>query len=124
MLEKDFTLSNGEITKSVFPPQQSFQINKNDKIVNFNAFSKLFENDTALVTTSHHTVSLHDKIDKIISPLPTKVKGKEKVAHSSLQPPPEIDKFKLKDYSDLENFLEKKFKGSGAQPINAENFLQ
>ncbi|KAG5605751.1 hypothetical protein H5410_027243 [Solanum commersonii] len=38
MLERDFTLSNGEITKSVFPPQQSFQINKNEKIVNFNAF--------------------------------------------------------------------------------------
>ncbi|KAG5568233.1 hypothetical protein H5410_064753 [Solanum commersonii] len=49
----DFTLSNGEITRSVFPPQQSFQINKNDKIVNFNAFSKLLENDTALVTVQH-----------------------------------------------------------------------
>ncbi|KAG5570660.1 hypothetical protein H5410_060426 [Solanum commersonii] len=68
-----------------------------------------------------HIVSLHDKI---ISLLPTKVKGKEKVAHNSLQPPPEIDNFKLKDYLDLENFLEKKFKGSGAQTINAENFLQ
>ncbi|KAG5570661.1 hypothetical protein H5410_060427 [Solanum commersonii] len=38
---KDFTLSNGEITKLVFPPQQSFQINKNDEIMNFNVFSKL-----------------------------------------------------------------------------------
>ncbi|KAG5570731.1 hypothetical protein H5410_060497, partial [Solanum commersonii] len=47
MIERDFTLSNGEITKSVFPPLASFQINKNDRIVNFNAFSKLFENDTA-----------------------------------------------------------------------------
>ncbi|KAG5609780.1 hypothetical protein H5410_021061 [Solanum commersonii] len=144
MLEKDFTLSNGEITKLVFPPQQSFQINKNDKSVNFNAFSKLFENDTALVTTSHvnaviiqnnyaniymsilgeHIVSLHDKVDKIIYLLPTKVKGKEKIAHSSLQPPLEIDNFKLKEYSDLENFLEKKFNGGGVQPINTENFLQ
>ncbi|KAG5572443.1 hypothetical protein H5410_062209 [Solanum commersonii] len=132
MLEKDFTLSNGEITKSIFPPQQCFQINKNDRIVNFNAFSNLFENDTALVTShvnaiikqnnyaniymsilGEHIVSLHDKMDKIITLLPTK-----------LITPPEIDNFKLKDYSDLENFLEKKFKGSGAQPINAENFLQ
>ncbi|KAG5609743.1 hypothetical protein H5410_021024 [Solanum commersonii] len=133
MLEKDFTLSNGEITKSVFPPQQSFQINKNDKIVNFNVFSKLFENDTALVTTSHvnaiikqnnyaniytsilgeHIVSFHDK-----------VKGKEKVVHSSLQPPPEIDNFRIKDFLDLENFLEKKCKGGAVQLVNTENFLQ
>ncbi|KAG5628556.1 hypothetical protein H5410_000273 [Solanum commersonii] len=142
MLERDFTLSNGEITKSVFPPQQSFQINKNDKIVNFNAFSKLFENDTALITTQHinvmikqnnyaniymsilgdHVISLHEKVDKLIALLPTKLKGKEKVGHSSLQPPPEIEDFKIKDYSDLENFLEKKFKGGGVQPINVENF--
>ncbi|KAH0681863.1 hypothetical protein KY289_019615 [Solanum tuberosum] len=142
MLERDFTLSNGEITKSIFRPQQSFQINKNDRIVNFNAFSKLFENDAALVTAQHvnvmikqnncaniymsilgdHIVSLHDKVDKIISLLPTKSKGKEKVAHSSLQPSPEIKDFKIKDYSDLEHFLEKKFKGGGVQPLNAENF--
>ncbi|KAG5630149.1 hypothetical protein H5410_001866 [Solanum commersonii] len=127
MLERDFTLSNGEITKSVFPPQQSFQINKNDKIVNFNAFSKLFENDTAIITAQHvnvmikknnyaniymsilgdHVISLHEKVDKLISMLPTKLKGKEKIAHSSLQLPPEIEDFKIKDYSDLENFLEK-----------------
>ncbi|KAH0634029.1 hypothetical protein KY284_036815 [Solanum tuberosum] len=69
-----------------------------------------------------HIVSLHDKVDKIISLLPTKSKGKEKVAHSSLQPPPEIEDFKIKDYSDLEHFLEKKFKGVGVQPLNVENF--
>ncbi|KAG5571691.1 hypothetical protein H5410_061457 [Solanum commersonii] len=139
--KRDFMLSNGEITKSVFPPLQSFQINKNDKIVNFNAFSKLFENDTALVTTQHanvmikknnyaniymsilgeHIIYLHDKVDKIISLLPTKIKGKEKIAHSSLQPPPEIEDFKIKDYSDLEKFLEKRFTG-GVHPINADNF--
>ncbi|KAG5630260.1 hypothetical protein H5410_001977 [Solanum commersonii] len=144
MLEKDFTLSNGEITKSVFPPQQTFHINRNDKVVNFNAFSKLFENDTALVTTSHvnamikqnnyaniymsilgeHIVSLNDKVDKLISLLPTKMKGKEKMAHSSLQPPPDIDNFKIKDYSDLEDFLAKKFKGGSLQPINARDFSE
>ncbi|KAG5579688.1 hypothetical protein H5410_050315 [Solanum commersonii] len=142
MLGRDFTLSNGEITKLVFPPQQSFQINKNDRIVNLNAFSKLFENDTALIIAQHvntmikqnnyaniymsilgdHVISLHEKVNKLISLLPTKLKGKEKVAHSSLQPPPEIEDFKIKDYSDLENFLEKRFKGGGVQPINVENF--
>ncbi|KAG5589384.1 hypothetical protein H5410_039898 [Solanum commersonii] len=95
MLERDFTLSNGEITRSVFPPQQSFQIHKNDKIVNFNAFSKLLENDTALVTVQHvnaiikqnnyaniymsilgeHIMSLHEKVDRLLTLLPTKVKG-------------------------------------------------
>ncbi|KAG5599852.1 hypothetical protein H5410_031222 [Solanum commersonii] len=139
--QKDFTLSNREITKSVFPPQQCFQINKNDKVVNFNTFSKLFKNNTTLVTTLHvnamikqnnyvniymsilgeHIISLHDTVDKLISLLPTKIKGKEKVAHSSLQPPPDIDDFKIKDYSDLEDFLAKEFKGGGLQPINARN---
>ncbi|KAG5611427.1 hypothetical protein H5410_022708 [Solanum commersonii] len=101
----DFTLSNREITRSVFPPQQSFQINKNDKIVDFNAFSKLLGNDTALVTVQH-------------------VKSKEKVTHSSLQPPPDIEDFKIKDYSDLESFLEKKFKGGGVQPLDTDNFIE
>ncbi|KAG5582689.1 hypothetical protein H5410_053316, partial [Solanum commersonii] len=138
------SICHGEITKSVFRPQQSFQINKNDKIVNFNVFSKLFENDTALITAQHinvmikqnnyaniymnilgdHVISLHEKVDNLIALLPTKVKGKEKVAHSSLQPPPEIEDFKIKDYSDLENFLEKKFKGGGVQPIDVENFIE
>ncbi|KAG5610517.1 hypothetical protein H5410_021798 [Solanum commersonii] len=83
MQEKDFTLSIREITKSVFPPQQSFQINKNDRI-----------------------------------------KGKEKVVHRSFQPPPDIDDFKIKDYSDVEDFLAKKFKGGGLQHINAKNFSE
>ncbi|KAG5632679.1 hypothetical protein H5410_004396 [Solanum commersonii] len=68
-----------------------------------------------------HVISLHEKDDKLITLLPTKIKGKDKVAHSSVQPPPDIEDFKIKDYSDLENFLEKKFKG-GVQPIDVENF--
>ncbi|KAH0652525.1 hypothetical protein KY289_030203 [Solanum tuberosum] len=71
-----------------------------------------------------HIISLHEKIDRLISLLPIKSKGKEKVAHSSLQPPPDIEYFKIKDYFDLENFLEKKFKGGGVQPINVENFME
>ncbi|KAG5572771.1 hypothetical protein H5410_062537 [Solanum commersonii] len=62
--------------------------------------------------------------DGITALLPTKVKGKEKVAHSSLQPPPDSENFKIKGYSDLEHFLEKKFKGGGVQPIDAENFIE
>ncbi|KAG5590988.1 hypothetical protein H5410_041502 [Solanum commersonii] len=53
-------------------------------------------------------------------------KGKEKVAHSSIQPPLEIEDFKLKDYLDLENFLENKFKGdsviSKLPPPEIEDF--
>ncbi|KAG5630257.1 hypothetical protein H5410_001974 [Solanum commersonii] len=69
-----------------------------------------------------HIVSLHDKVDKLISLLPTRLKGKEKVAHSSLQPPLDIDNFKIKDYSDLEDFLAKKLRGGGLQPLNVRNF--
>ncbi|KAG5599574.1 hypothetical protein H5410_030944, partial [Solanum commersonii] len=41
-----------------------------------------------------------------------------------LQPPPDIEDFKIKDYSELESFLEKKFKGGGVQPIDADNFIE
>jgi len=71
-----------------------------------------------------HIVSLHDKLDKLISLLPTKTKGKEKVAHSSIQTPPEISDFKLKDFSDLEDFLEKKFKGGSLKPIKVDKFSE
>ncbi|KAG5590783.1 hypothetical protein H5410_041297 [Solanum commersonii] len=98
MLERDFTLSNGEITKS---------------IVNFNAFSKLFENDTALITAQHVNVMIkqNNYANIYMSILGDHVKGKEKIVHSSLQPPPDIEDFKIKDNSELESFLEKKFKG-------------
>ncbi|KAG5615834.1 hypothetical protein H5410_015658 [Solanum commersonii] len=69
-----------------------------------------------------HIMSLHEKVDKLLTLLPTKVKGKEKVTHSSLQPPPDIEDFKIKDYSDLESFLEKKFKGGGVQPLDTAGF--
>ncbi|KAH0776463.1 hypothetical protein KY290_007874 [Solanum tuberosum] len=52
------------------------------------------------------------------------MKGKEKMPHSSLQPLPDIDNFKIKDYSDLEDFLAKKFKGGSLQPINARDFSE
>ncbi|KAG5573220.1 hypothetical protein H5410_062986 [Solanum commersonii] len=105
---------------------------------------EITENDTALVTVQHvnaiikqnnyaniymsilgeHIMSLHEKVDRLLTLLPTKVKGKERVTHSSLQPPPDIEDFKLKDYSDLESFLEKKFKGGRVQPINEDHFIE
>ncbi|KAG5571641.1 hypothetical protein H5410_061407 [Solanum commersonii] len=144
MIEKDFTLSTGEVAKYVFPPLQSFQINKDDKTVYFNAFSKLFEDNTALVTTQHINVmikqhnyaniymsilgeqitSLHGNVDKLLSKLNSNNKGKEKVANISIQPPPEISDFKLKDFSDLEDFLEKRFKGCNLKPLKVNNLSE
>ncbi|KAG5592391.1 hypothetical protein H5410_042905 [Solanum commersonii] len=71
-----------------------------------------------------HIMSLYEKVDRLLTLLPTKLKGKEKVTHSSLQPPPDIKDFKIKDYSDLESFLEKKFKGGGVQPLDTDNFIE
>lgn len=68
-------------------PQQSFQIEKDNKVVYFTAFAKLLENDTALITSQHvnmmlkqhnyaniymsilgeQIVSLHERVDKILS---------------------------------------------------------
>ncbi|KAH0730180.1 hypothetical protein KY289_001368 [Solanum tuberosum] len=61
--------------------------------------------------TNNEVTSLHDNVDKLLSKLNSNNKGKEKVANTSIQPPPEIDDFKIKDFSDLEKFLEKRFKG-------------
>ncbi|KAG5573150.1 hypothetical protein H5410_062916 [Solanum commersonii] len=56
-------------------------------------------------------MSLHEKVDRLLTVLPTKVKGKEKVTHSSLQPPPDIEGFKIKDYSDLEKLISTRPRG-------------
>jgi len=54
MLEQDYKLSDGTITKSLLPPQQSFQIEKDNKTIYFTAFAELFDdNDTALITSKH-----------------------------------------------------------------------
>ncbi|KAG5580726.1 hypothetical protein H5410_051353 [Solanum commersonii] len=68
-----------------------------------------------------HIVTLHDKIDKLISQLNFDHKGKGKVAQPNIQPPPEIEDFKLKDFSDLENFLERTFKGNNLKPLKVNN---
>ncbi|KAG5619156.1 hypothetical protein H5410_018980 [Solanum commersonii] len=142
MIERDFTLSIGEITKSVFPPLQFFQIEKDDKIVYFNALAKLFEDNTALITAQHINIiikqqnctniymsiigeqitSVHDRIDKLLSKVNSNTKGKEKVANTSVQPPPEIEDFKLKNLSDLESLLERKFKGLNMKPLSVDDF--
>lgn len=43
MLEQDYKLSDGTITKSLLPPQQYLEIEKNDKTVYFIAFAELFD---------------------------------------------------------------------------------
>ncbi|KAG5605044.1 hypothetical protein H5410_026536 [Solanum commersonii] len=48
-------------------------------------------------------------------------KGNGKVDQPSIQPPPEIEDFKLKDFSDLENFLEITFKGNNLKPLKVNN---
>ncbi|KAG5570730.1 hypothetical protein H5410_060496 [Solanum commersonii] len=54
-----------------------------------------------------HIVSLQDKVDKLISLTNSNSMGKEKVAHSN-----------------LEHFLEKKFKGGSLNPLKVNNFCE
>ncbi|KAG5621177.1 hypothetical protein H5410_006395 [Solanum commersonii] len=60
--------------------------------------------------------SLHDNVDKLLFKLNSNNKGKEKVANTSIQPHPKIEDFKIKDFSYLEKFLEKRFKGGNLKP--------
>lgn len=132
MLERDYKLTDGSITKSVLPPQQSFQIEKDNKTVHFTAFAELFNDDTALITAKHvkiliqqnnytnvymgilgdQILSLHDKINHIYSTIEKSKasdKGKGR-ASTSIQPPPEIKDFKLSKHDNIERWLEEKYK--------------
>lgn len=133
VLERNYKLMNGECSTSAYPPQQPFQIEKEGKICNFLAYSKLFENDTlqitckqinTLIEQNNYTnyflntlgeqiILLHDRVESIISLINDK-HYKEKtfqnsIATPSIQPPPEIKDFKLKSTSELEKILENKF---------------
>ncbi|KAG5576769.1 hypothetical protein H5410_056903 [Solanum commersonii] len=100
--EQDYKLSNGTITKSLIPPQQSLQIEKDNKIVHFTAFAKLFDdNNTALITSKH-------------SKIPDK--GKEK-ATPTIQPPPEIKDFKLSKLDNIERLLQERFQRLNINPL-------
>ncbi|KAH0633381.1 hypothetical protein KY284_036167 [Solanum tuberosum] len=66
--------------------------------------------------------SIHDNVDKLLSRINSNTKGKEKVGNTSIQPPPEIRYFKLKDFSDLESLLEKRFKGCSLKPLGTDDF--
>ncbi|KAF3661483.1 hypothetical protein FXO37_12910 [Capsicum annuum] len=86
---REFKLPTGETTTSVFLPQQSFQIKKDNKVVHFTVFAKLIDNDTAVITAQNvntmlkqhnyanyyisilgeQIISLHEKIDKVRSDL-------------------------------------------------------
>uniref|UniRef100_A0A3Q7IE97 CCHC-type domain-containing protein n=1 Tax=Solanum lycopersicum TaxID=4081 RepID=A0A3Q7IE97_SOLLC len=121
MLECDYKLLDGTITKSFLPPQHFFQIEKDNKIVHFTAFADLFNDDTILLTTKHiriliqqreHILSLHDKVShicSIIEKFKVSNKGKEK-ATASIQPPSEINDFKLSKLGNIERWLEGKYK--------------
>ncbi|KAG5570699.1 hypothetical protein H5410_060465 [Solanum commersonii] len=66
--------------------------------------------------------SIHDNADKLLSRINSNTKGKDKVTNTSIQPPPEIGDFRLKDFSDLKSFLEKKFKGCSLKLLGVDNF--
>ena len=141
MLERDYKLPDGTITKSFLPAQQSFQIKKDNKIVHFTAFADLFNDDTALLSTKRiririqqsnytnaymrilgeHILSLHDKVSHICSIIEkSKVsdKGKEK-AIASIQPPPEIKDFKVSKPDNIKRWLVEKYKKDlGLNPLH------
>ena len=139
VLERNYKLSTGRNLQQVYPPQQSFQIEKGNH--SFLTFAKLLEDETLPVTCKQinrmieqqnytnlfinvlgeHLTSLSERVDlvlKTINPnlslnsnIPLKEKEKEQdSACPNIQPPPEIADFKLKSMKELEKFLTEKFK--------------
>ena len=53
VIEINYKLESGKVYQGLYPPQQAFYIEKNGKIHNFSAFSKLIETDTLTVTCKH-----------------------------------------------------------------------
>ena len=135
VLERNYNLQNGKIYKGLYPPQQAFHIEKNEKIHNFLPFAKLLENDTLPVTCKHINTmfeqqnytnlflnvlgeqiqSIHNRIEMIIKainniqPAVIKTVPEEKIVNSSIQPPPNVTDFKLRPVIELEKILEDKF---------------
>ncbi|KAH0633380.1 hypothetical protein KY284_036166 [Solanum tuberosum] len=66
--------------------------------------------------------STHDNVDKLLSRINSNTKETEKVANTSIQAPPKIGNFKLKDFSDLESLFEKRFKGCSLKPLGTDDF--
>ncbi|KAF3620304.1 hypothetical protein FXO37_33323 [Capsicum annuum] len=151
---REFKLPAGETTTSVFPTQQSFQIERDNKVVHFTAFPKLMDNDTALITTQNvntmlkqynyanyymsilgeQIISLYEKIDKVLADLKRielsntkqldlKLKDPGVLATLTIQPPLEIQDFKLSsDLDNIEKLLEEKFRRLKINSIHDENF--
>ncbi|KAG5589597.1 hypothetical protein H5410_040111 [Solanum commersonii] len=120
MLEQDYKLSDGTITKSLLPPQQSFQIEKDNRTVYFTAFAELFDdNDTTLITSMHHILSLHDKISHLCSELEkSQIHDKEKEkATPTIQPSPKIKDFKLSKLDSIKKLLQERFQGLNINPL-------
>lgn len=61
VLEKDYKLSDGKINKSIFPPQQSFQMGSGDKVVEFTAFSRFSEYETGSITVKQVNTMLKQR---------------------------------------------------------------
>ncbi|KAI5667317.1 hypothetical protein M9H77_17170 [Catharanthus roseus] len=93
--ERDYKLLNGNMIKGIWPPQQPFYMEKDNHIVSFTAFSKIFENDTLNTLLQKLEKSSIDSSGK-----------KALIVKPSLQPPPEIKDYKLKSMSDLEMMLD------------------
>uniref|UniRef100_M1DG73 Uncharacterized protein n=1 Tax=Solanum tuberosum TaxID=4113 RepID=M1DG73_SOLTU len=74
-----------------------------------------------IATTSGSGLNTDHPMNKefmtLCNPNSSDPKGKGKIAQPNIQPPQEIENFKLKDFSDLENFMEKTFKGNNLKPL-------
>ena len=131
ILEREYTLQNGSIQKSIFPPQQSFQISRENISLKFSAYKKIVESNTLQITVEHinqliqqnnftnlysiilgeKILSLEEKVESIYkliekSQIEKTKPIKEKII-ATFQPPPEIKDFKFKNDTKLDKILEK-----------------
>ena len=128
MIEREW-LVNGQSSKGIFPPQQPFQITKEDICLKFKAYQKSHDNNTnttdqinTLIQQTNYTnlysiilgeqiLNLNEKIDQIKKLLQDSLKveekaiNKDKIISATIQPPPNITDYKLKDYTKLEQII-------------------
>lgn len=90
VLEREYKYSHtNKILKSIFPPSQPFQIEKDTEIRFYNAFQKLLDSEALPLTTNHingmmkqqnfanlyfivlgeQILSLHERVEKVVSNL-------------------------------------------------------
>ena len=148
-VERDYTISGEKIIKGIFPPQNTFSINKDDIVLKFLAYQKLHDSKILTVDINHingiiqqlnfhnlysviigeQLVDLNKKLDNINNILHIKeemsqennIQTINKQIHATIQPPPNISGYKLENYDYFTKLIQEQMKNLSINTLDKES---